>query len=101
ANPAYDELHAAIVPAEWEGPQREQADRSLQSFLQKHGPAAYQAAIQKGQYSKPKGLFFGGTEPVWSNVVFRQILAAHLPPSIERLVVLDYHTGLGPEGHGE
>lgn len=65
--------------------------------LAKHGFKALKNAIAQGQYEFPKGLFFGGKGPSKS----LQILADALPPLVagaERVVHLDFHTGMGKWG---
>jgi len=64
------------------------------------GEAAYQAAITRGQYEFPDGLFFGGTQPSWSNLTLRDVLRAH-GRNAARIAWIDIHTGLGPSGVGE
>jgi hypothetical protein len=61
---------------------------------------ALQQAISGGQYSDPHGVFFGGHAPTWSNRTLRQVFAA-LDAHAREIGVIDYHTGLGPYGHGE
>ena len=65
--------------------------------LAKHGFKALKNAIAQGQYEFPKGLFFGGKGPSKS----LRILAEALPPLVqgaERVVHLDFHTGMGKWG---
>lgn len=65
--------------------------------LAKHGFKTLKNAIAQGQYEFPKGLFFGGKGPSKS----LQILAEALPPLVagaERVVHLDFHTGMGKWG---
>jgi hypothetical protein len=97
-NAAYDELHPFIVPTAWPpGPDTEDA---LGRFLATRGPAALQAALTRGQYAHPDGLFYGGNAPAWSNGVLRGIFREHAADR-QMLGWIDIHTGLGPEGHGE
>ena len=98
ANPGYEELAAAIVPASWPPPP--EADAALRQFAQTRGPAALQQAISGGQYTHPDGVFYGGREPTWSHLTLRQVLQAHAS-RCERLAWIDLHTGLGPSGVGE
>jgi hypothetical protein len=99
-NQGYEELRDAIVPAEWTGPVREAADARLAAYAEKHGAMALQTAVTGGQYSDPLGIFFGGNAPTWSNrtltTIFKRFLA-----HAQKVAVIDYHTGLGPYGHGE
>lgn len=98
---AYEAIHPCLVPEEWDGPGRLEADRELGQRIAAAGIPAYQAVLQRGQYTRPTGLFYGGTGPCWSNRMLRRLLREHLPASTERLAVLDIHTGLGPTGYGE
>jgi hypothetical protein len=70
------------------------------AWIDKFGPAAFQAAVTSGQYEHADGLFYGGNAPTWSNRVFRQVLREHTQ-NVERLAWIDLHTGLGPNGIGE
>jgi hypothetical protein len=53
-----------------------------------------QRAISRGQYTHPKGLFYGGHSATWSNYLLRKIVAEYLSRSSE-IVLIDFHTGLG------
>ncbi len=99
-NDAYDEVHNALVPADWDGPARAAADRFLGGVITERGLRHLQQAVTHGQYRHPDGLFYGGTAPVWSNRVLRRIAADELPGR-RRIAYIDLHTGLGPWGHGE
>jgi hypothetical protein len=98
---AYEPLHAWLVPEDWDGDSRRAADAALMQFIREHGLAALQTAASGGQYTRPTGLFYGGTAETWSNRSIREIFHDHVPDSVRRLVVLDIHTGLGPMGYGE
>ncbi len=61
------------------------------------GQRKVRQAIAGGQYEFPKGLFFGGRGPSATH----RLLAEHLPRwlgAAERIVHLDFHTGLGRWG---
>ena len=72
----------------------------LAGYALRHGPKALQTAITSGQHIDPKGLFFSGTEPSWSNLQLRQI-ARRLGQYCQRIGWIDVHTGLGHYGVGE
>jgi hypothetical protein len=100
-NDEYDALHALLIPSEWEGPGKVAADAQLQEFVKQRGFAALQAAVSGGQYTRPDGLFFGGTTETWSAAAFKQIIGTLVPRATTRLVAIDIHTGLGPAAYGE
>jgi hypothetical protein len=98
---AYELLHDWLVPADWEGNARTQADAALQKYIGDHGFRAFQQALTAGQYTRPEGLFYGGTAPTWSAKTLGQLLREQLPKGVRRVAVLDLHTGLGPAAYGE
>jgi hypothetical protein len=98
ANDRYDEIAAAVVPATW--PADAATVAVLDRFVAEHGERALQQAISGGQYRHPDGLFYGGSEPTWSQATLRQVLRQHAS-RCRRLAWIDFHTGLGPSGHGE
>ena len=100
ANPDYVELAGAVAIADASPEAIARADAALDAYAAKHGPAAFQAAFSRGQYQFPKGLFFGGSALSWSHRMLRAILTEDLA-KVEKLVVIDCHTGLGPPGNAE
>lgn len=96
----YDAVAAALLPAEWTDTGRVESKRTLEAYAQKHGAFALQSAITSGQYSHPDGVFYGGVKPTWSNRTIRAIAREELGRA-DRVGVIDFHTGLGPFGHGE
>ena len=98
---AYEAVHDWLVPADWDGPARKKADSEIERYLKSHGLAAFQAIVSRGQYSRPDGMFFGGSHETWSNRTFKKIMAQLLTKSVRRVAVIDLHTGLGPAGYGE
>ena len=98
ANPAYDELAQAIVPADWPPPAA--AQQTLAAYAATHGERGLRGAIANGQHGHPDGLFFAGTAPTWSHLRLREVLREH-GRACSRLAWIDLHTGLGPSGHGE
>jgi len=97
-NAAYAEIHSLLLPATW--PPAPSDEARLSAWVAAHGEPAFQAALTGGQYEFPDGLFFGGAAPSWSNTTLRAVLKRHAATR-ERLAVIDFHTGLGPRGHGE
>ena len=99
-NPEYAEVHKYLVPDDWDGPARAAADAAIQDYIAKKGIATYQAAVSGGQHIHADGLFFGGFGPSWTNKTLRAVVKKHAGSSAH-LAMLDFHTGLGPYGHGE
>lgn len=99
-NEGYIAIADAILPAEWTEQARAETQRVFDAYAQKHGAFALQGAISAGQYTHPDGVFYGGTRAVWSNRTIRAIARAVLGQA-RRVGVVDFHTGLGPFGHGE
>jgi hypothetical protein len=97
---SYEALHDWLIPLEWEGSKREQADAALRDHAKKDF-RKFQTELTAGQYTRPNGLFYGGSKPTWSNVMLRQILAECITPTLKKLAVIDFHTGLGRTGYGE
>ena len=99
-SPGYAELHSALVPSDWDGDGRAQADEAIQTYKAREGLPVFQQVTSRGQYTHPDGLFFGGVGPSWSRRTiegFAQKRLAHAA----RIALVDFHTGLGPRGYGE
>lgn len=79
---------------------RARADIRLALFRMLRGRDALQAAVSVGQHAHPLGLFYGGRVETWSNRTVRAIVAGHFRGAAH-VVYVDFHTGLGPHGHGE
>ena len=97
-NAEYAQLHPYLLPSRW--PPQAENDAPLGAWLASHGAKAYQAAVTAGQYRFAEGMFYGGTRPAWSNATVRAVLRAE-GSGRARLAWIDFHTGLGPPGHGE
>lgn len=98
ANPEYRALHALLLPQEW--PPNAENQAAVAAATQGEGMKTFQAAVTRGQHEFPDGLFFGGTEPTWSNRTVRQVLRDY-GARARRIAWIDFHTGLGPAGVGE
>lgn len=96
-NTDYAALHEFLLPESWSPEARAEADKALDTFAAEHGHFALQAAISRGQFSHPDGLFFGGHAPTWSNRTLRTLLARHAGEA-KAVALIDFHTGLGPYG---
>ena len=97
-NTGYDRLARHIVPATW--PPAPEDEAAMAAYAAEFGERGLQTAISGGQYKHPEGLFFGGHAPTWSNLTLRRVLQQH-GQRCEKLGWIDFHTGLGPCGHGE
>lgn len=98
ANPAYDDLHALLVPADW--PPSQENAAAIADYIARRGERAYQQALTIGQYRHADGMFFGGHRPVWSTALL-QTLFERYGAACDSIGWIDFHTGLGPFGHGE
>jgi len=99
-NSGYDELADALVPPSWDDATQTRTAEQLLEYAGVHGFDGLQDAVSTGQYRHPRGIFFGGEGPVWSQRTLRTIVLTHLADARD-LAILDLHTGLGPFGHGE
>jgi hypothetical protein len=99
-NEDYAAIAGAILPREWTEASRAESQRVFDAYAQKHGAFALQGAISGGQHTHPDGVFYGGRKQTWSNRTIRAIAREELGRA-RRVGVIDYHTGLGPFGHGE
>ena len=97
-NAAYREINELLLPEVW--PPDAQNALAVADFINTRGMPAFQAAFSAGQHQFPKGLFFGGTAPTWSNLTLRQVLRDH-GTQAQQIAWIDLHTGLGPSGLGE
>ncbi|HEU5295617.1 MAG TPA: M14 family metallopeptidase [Burkholderiaceae bacterium] len=97
-NAAYDEIAHWLVPESWPPPA--DANAAMQSYIADKGEKDYQSVVSSGQHNHPKGLFYGGHAPTWSNLTLRAVLREH-GRRCARLGWIDFHTGLGPSGVGE
>jgi len=97
-NAAYAEVHALLIPEDWDGPARKAADAAIVKYIAERGERTFQAAVSTGQWEFPDGLFYGGKAPTWSNQLWRRLIREHAGQA-RRIVHLDFHTGLG--GYGD
>jgi len=70
--------------------------RALWAILRK-GFNALKQAVVEGQYDFPQGVFYGGASLEKTAVLLQQNLPGILE-SAERVVLVDFHTGLGASG---
>ena len=99
-NPGYRDLAEVLCPPDWSDAVIAETQAIIDDFAKENGGHALQKAISGGQYSHPDGIFFGGHAETWSRMLLLDILGRHLSRA-KAVAVIDYHTGLGPYGHGE
>ena len=61
----------------------------------------FSAGSKASQYKHAHTVFFGGFSPTWACCTLEAIIDDYTPETRQLNVVIDYHTGLGPHGHGE
>jgi hypothetical protein len=99
-NDGYLAIAEAVLPREWNEASKAETQRVFDAYAQKHGAYGLQGAISSGQYSHPDGIFYGGARQTWSNRTIRAIARQELSHA-HKVGIIDFHTGLGPFGHGE
>ena len=100
ANKAYDQLADIIAPRSLSFQANVFFTLQILWYRLRHGSARLQQAVTHGQYLHPQGLFYGGHAASWSNRILHEIAKRYLARA-SRIVVIDFHTGLGPYGYGE
>lgn len=96
-NDDYSALKDHIDPPTWEEPSLSQHNAAIARFLGLPRHDVMCKAIHGGQYVNPKGVFYGGRQPAWSNQLFRELVARHARGR-EHVAIIDYHTGGGVLG---
>ena len=99
-NDDYDGIADIVVPDDWSDETQQRTLLELLGRVEEWGYPKMQSVVSGGQYAHPKGVFYGGTGPVWSHRFLRDWCAANLGAA-QRVIIIDLHTGLGPWGHGE
>lgn len=95
-NEGYSLIADFLVPKDWECESNKKGDEFLAEFARRD-IIAFNRAVYGGQYTHPKGLFFGGNHYSWSNLTFQQILK-DFKLQDAKVVLIDFHTGLGEIG---
>jgi len=96
-NPGYRDLRDLFCPPTWDADANLAASDAARLAI---GDRAFRTAHSGGQYQDAPGIFYGGAGPAWSQAALFSLLDHHLS-GVGRIGVIDYHTGLGPPGHGE
>ena len=96
-HPDYEAMYDLMNPADLE-PEHEAARwQQIEAFIARHGERAFQQAISEGQYKYPKGVQFGGHKTEASIQHLHDLSREHLAGA-EKVIWIDYHTGLGELG---
>jgi Protein of unknown function (DUF2817) len=99
-NADYDTLAQWALPAQFDDESANIATIKMLEYAREHGFERLQAALTKGQYNHPKGVYYGGDAPSWSQITLLKFLD-ELCQTARNLIIIDMHTGLGAFGHGE
>ena len=100
ANKDYDALADAIVLSDLQPETMKRANAKLRAFSDAHGAFKLQEAVSAGQYIHPEGIYYGGAAPSWSHLMLKDVFREELK-GVKKLVVIDFHTGLGEHGAAE
>ncbi|MDF0498638.1 DUF2817 domain-containing protein [Bradyrhizobium yuanmingense] len=101
SNPDYEALHEHLVPVDNSVDGVRRADAVLDEFRSRHGLQKFRQARASGQYTRPGGMSYGGNGPTESRRTLERIFVDHEIAGRDRVIIIDYHTGLGPYGYGE
>lgn len=96
-NEDYAALQEHIDPPTWQEPALSQHNAAIARFLGLPRHDVMCKAVHGGQYVNPRGVFYGGRQPAWSNQLFRELVARHARGR-EHVAIIDYHTGGGVLG---
>lgn len=100
-NEGYDALADSLVPSALEGPVFATAEATIDEYRSTYGELAYRKARTTGQYRHPTGMFFGGFGPTVARETLERIVSDYNIAARRLVMIVDYHTGLGPYGYGE
>ncbi|MEZ5946927.1 MAG: DUF2817 domain-containing protein [Hyphomonas sp.] len=97
ANPAYAELHPALLETMVDEEGLQSFIRSFHSLAARKGLNYALNGITSGQYDVPDGLSYGGRAQSWSSRTLYSVAEAYLGNARDVLHV-DWHTGIGAYG---
>ncbi|MFC1523360.1 M14 family metallopeptidase [Thermodesulfobacteriota bacterium] len=100
ANHGYEELADVISPESISFRANVKAIFRLLGYALKNGKTELKKALSCGQYTDPQGIIYGGQKEAWSNKTIRAIAKRYFSHA-KRVVMVDFHTGLGPFGNAE
>ncbi|MCK1420188.1 MULTISPECIES: DUF2817 domain-containing protein [unclassified Bradyrhizobium] len=99
-NTVYEQLAEHLVPADGTEEGFRRAEAAIEEYRAVHGNVTYMSARTRGQYTRPGGLFYGGAEPTEARRTLEKIVLDFDVTQRDRVVIVDYHSGLGPYGYG-
>lgn len=99
-NPDYESLDALINPTRLDEESEETCRQGLLAFATEHGFPRLQEVLSCGQYTRARGVQFGGEKQEESNLALRAIVREETRGA-GRVAWVDVHTGLGPYGEVE
>ena len=97
ANPAYAELHPALLKASVDEAGLEAFSAAFHALAASKGFDYALTGITSGQYDFPDGLSFGGNAPSWSCETLYAIARKYLGQA-GNILHIDWHTGIGAYG---
>lgn len=102
-NQEYDHIHKKLCShIKDDAPPSQSALKEILRLLKKNlGDVDFSTAITGGQFRHSNGLFYGGDQPQKSLEIVNEILTTNCNNKASRTLTIDFHTGLGPSGHGE
>ena len=98
-NPEYEAIADIVAPESISFWSEVGSWSRLLWYRMNQGERAVQAAVSRGQYSRPKGLFYGGASDTWSKNMLLSVVSDYLKPA-KQVIAIDIHTGLGSYGSG-
>jgi hypothetical protein len=99
-NPDYEALATHVNPRDWTEEAIAAADLAIARHYGLANADFLPRAIHGGQYVNDKGTYFGGFAPTWARRNLEALVRRHFANATD-VCVIDYHTGLGPLGHGD
>lgn len=93
-NPAYENPHRSIQSASIAD-----VDTLVREGFSTLGTRDFMNTLMSGQYVHGDGFSFGGQEPTWANQTVTSLLS-HFAEGFQRVIIVDYHSGVGPYGYG-
>lgn len=100
-NDTYGALADFVVPRDFSEAGLKEAQSGIDAFKARFGELAYRQAVAGGQHSHSGGVFFGGNEPTEARLTLEKISRDYRIADRSKVVIIDYHSGLGPYGYGE